>query len=53
MDSARGTTPPSGAHATSDGLSHAAIYDVESSDPRSTLIDRTGCLPKTCGRSRG
>ncbi|MFS0910159.1 MarR family winged helix-turn-helix transcriptional regulator [Microbacterium sp. 179-I 3D2 NHS] len=34
MDSESRTTP--------DGLSHAAIYDVEASDPRSTLIDRTG-----------
>ncbi|WP_447913276.1 MarR family winged helix-turn-helix transcriptional regulator [Microbacterium phyllosphaerae] len=25
-----------------DGLAHAAIYDVESSDPRSVLIDRSG-----------
>lgn len=46
MDSARGTTPATGAHATADGLSHAAIYDVESSDPRSTLIDRTGVPPE-------
>lgn len=29
-----------------DGLTHAAIYDVESSDPRSTLIDRTGVPPE-------
>lgn len=25
-----------------DGLAHSAIYDVDSSDPRSTLIDRSG-----------
>jgi DNA-binding MarR family transcriptional regulator len=25
-----------------DGLNHAAIYDVDASDPRSTLIDRSG-----------
>lgn len=29
-----------------DGLSHGAIYDVESADPRSTLIDRTGVPPE-------
>lgn len=29
-----------------DGLSHAAIYDVDASDPRSTLIDRTGVAPE-------
>lgn len=29
-----------------DGLSHSAIYDVESSDPRSTLIDRSGVAPE-------
>jgi DNA-binding MarR family transcriptional regulator len=40
MDTAPGTTPRTGAPA--DGLSHAAIYDVEASDPRSALIDRTG-----------
>lgn len=28
-----------------DELSHAAIYDVDASDPRSTLIDRTGVSP--------
>ena len=28
-----------------DELSHAAIYDVDASDPRSTLIDRTGVPP--------
>jgi DNA-binding MarR family transcriptional regulator len=60
MDTARGTTPLTGAHdsrpqqgsaedsekSTPDGLSHAAIYDVEASDPRSTLIDRTGVPPE-------
>jgi DNA-binding MarR family transcriptional regulator len=45
MDSARGTTPLPGVQA-SDGLSHAAIYDVEASDPRSTLVDRTGVPPE-------
>ncbi|AZH79406.1 MULTISPECIES: MarR family winged helix-turn-helix transcriptional regulator [Microbacterium] len=45
MDSARGTTPVPGAPAH-DGLSHAAIYDVEASDPRSTLVDRTGVPPE-------
>lgn len=29
-----------------DGLSQAAIYDVEASDPRSSLIDRTGIEPE-------
>ncbi|MBT2474159.1 MarR family transcriptional regulator [Microbacterium sp. ISL-103] len=29
-----------------DGLAHAAIYDVESADPRSTLIDRSGVDPE-------
>lgn len=29
-----------------DGLAHAAIYDVESSDPRGTLIDRSGVGPE-------
>jgi DNA-binding MarR family transcriptional regulator len=29
-----------------DGLAHAAIYDVESADPRSTLIDRSGVAPE-------
>lgn len=31
--------------ASPDGLAHAAIYDVDASDPRSTLIDRTGVSP--------
>lgn len=44
MDTEAGTSP--GASATPDGLSHAAIYDVEASDPRSTLIDRTGVPPE-------
>lgn len=30
-----------------DELSHAAIYDVDASDPRSTLIDRTGVSSDT------
>ncbi|MBO0980018.1 MarR family winged helix-turn-helix transcriptional regulator [Microbacterium sp. SD291] len=29
-----------------DGLTHAAIYDVDASDPRSTLIDRSGVPPE-------
>ncbi|WP_060926633.1 MarR family winged helix-turn-helix transcriptional regulator [Microbacterium hydrocarbonoxydans] len=29
-----------------DGLEHSAIYDVDSSDPRSTLIDRSGVAPE-------
>ena len=29
-----------------DGLTHAAIYDVDAADPRSTLIDRTGVEPE-------
>ncbi|WP_407357900.1 MarR family transcriptional regulator [Microbacterium sp. LTA6] len=31
---------------TVDGLSHSSIYDVDASDPRSTLIDRTGVSPE-------
>lgn len=53
MDTAPGTTPRSGSPvdvsgsgAEADGLSHAAIYDVEASDPRSTLVDRTGVAPE-------
>ncbi|MFS0854621.1 MarR family winged helix-turn-helix transcriptional regulator [Microbacterium sp. 179-I 3D4 NHS] len=47
MDARRGTSPDLGTGAAPatpgvDGLTHAAIYDVEASDPRSTLIDRTG-----------
>ncbi|WP_091226276.1 MarR family winged helix-turn-helix transcriptional regulator [Microbacterium sp. 3J1] len=29
-----------------DGLAHAAIYDVEATDPRSALIDRSGVDPE-------
>ncbi|MCT1479802.1 MarR family winged helix-turn-helix transcriptional regulator [Microbacterium sp. p3-SID336] len=29
-----------------DGLAHASIYDVDASDPRSTLIDRSGVPPE-------
>lgn len=29
-----------------DGLAHSAIYDVESSDPRGMLIDRSGVEPE-------
>ena len=39
MVSRRGTMSP-------DGLAHSAIYDVESSDPRSVLIDRSGVGPE-------
>lgn len=57
MDTEPGTTPrvaaasetPGGAEGTThtpDGLRHAAIYDVDASDPRSTLIDRTGVPPE-------
>ncbi|WP_223622018.1 MarR family winged helix-turn-helix transcriptional regulator [Microbacterium sp. EST19A] len=51
MDSEAGTTPRVGAQLANasgapDGLRHAAIYDVESSDPRSTLVDRTGVPPE-------
>lgn len=60
MDTARGTTPLPGAReprpqtesvegrpkGAPDGLSHGAIYDVEASDPRSTLIDRAGVPPE-------
>ncbi|WP_341954899.1 MarR family transcriptional regulator [Microbacterium sp. LWH13-1.2] len=33
--------PHRGSHSP-DGLAHSAIYDVESSDPRSLLVDRSG-----------
>lgn len=33
--------PNRGSHSP-DGLAHAAIYDVESSDPRGMLVDRSG-----------
>ncbi|MFK0240692.1 MarR family winged helix-turn-helix transcriptional regulator [Microbacterium sp. NPDC090281] len=60
MDTEPGTTPRAGAKESPpaveggssrtadapDGLIHAAIYDVEASDPRSTLIDRTGVPPE-------
>lgn len=53
MDTAPGTTPSTGSpvdgspsDAPADGLSHAAIYDVEASDPRSALIDRSGVAPE-------
>lgn len=49
MDSEAGTTPravAANSAGTPDGLSHAAIYDVEASDPRSSLIDRTGVPPE-------
>ncbi|MFF5623733.1 MarR family winged helix-turn-helix transcriptional regulator [Microbacterium sp. NPDC012755] len=43
-----GTTEhgPSAERTSPDGLTHAAIYDVEASDPRSALIDRTGVSPE-------
>lgn len=53
MDLTPDTTPKTGEvvgavspSAEVDGLSHAAIYDVEASDPRSTLIDREGVAPE-------
>lgn len=60
MDTEPGTTPRAGTQGpppdmeggssrpaeAPDGLIHAAIYDVEASDPRSTLIDRTGVPPE-------
>jgi DNA-binding MarR family transcriptional regulator len=60
MDTEAGTTPrgrtdvraaageavSSATTVAPDGLSHAAIYDVEASDPRSTLIDRSGVPPE-------
>lgn len=43
MHSEPRTTPVAEAPATAgpDDLTHGAIYDVEASDPRSTLIDRS------------
>lgn len=38
----RSQEPPS----SPDGLAHAAIYDIEASDPRSSLIDRSGVGPE-------
>nr|WP_157541313.1 MarR family transcriptional regulator [Microbacterium sp. XT11] len=35
-----------GERRSSDGLTHSAIYDVDASDPRSTLIDRSGVAPE-------
>lgn len=55
MDNEPGTTPTPGEPREStparnvpgpDGLSHSAIYDVEASDPRSSLIDRSGMSPE-------
>lgn len=60
MDAEPGTTPHAGAQdslpvagegsrssgVALDGLTHSAIYDVEASDPRSVLIDRTGVSPE-------
>ncbi|MBS0024452.1 MarR family winged helix-turn-helix transcriptional regulator [Microbacterium paraoxydans] len=58
MDTEPRTTPRSGApvaaepapegqvRQTPDGLSHASIYDVDASDPRSMLIDRSGVPPE-------
>lgn len=37
--------PPRGVMSP-DGLAHSAIYDVEASDPRSVLIDRSGVGPE-------
>ncbi|MFE7068230.1 MarR family winged helix-turn-helix transcriptional regulator [Microbacterium sp. NPDC057658] len=48
MHSEPRTTPVAEAPATAgpDDLTHGAIYDVEASDPRSTLIDRSGVAPE-------
>lgn len=60
MDTEPGTTPQesaeevlsngdpseSGHEKTPDGLTHSAIYDVDASDPRSTLVDRQGVPPE-------
>lgn len=35
-----------GAQVSPDGLARGAIYDVESSDPRSSLVDRSGVAPE-------
>lgn len=55
MRDASGSTPAPGALTSApaavtpdpaDGIDHAAIYDVEASDPRSSLVDRTGVPPE-------
>lgn len=50
MKSEPDATPSTGgrddARRSPDGLTHSAIYDVDASDPRSTLIDRTGVAPE-------
>ncbi len=55
MDHASGTTPTMGEPSRAstleggagvDGLHHGAIYDVEASDPRSSLVDRSGVAPE-------
>ncbi|MBO9625862.1 MAG: MarR family transcriptional regulator [Microbacterium sp.] len=50
MDTQADATPSTGesddVHRSPDGLTHAAIYDVDASDPRSTLIDRSGVSPE-------
>jgi DNA-binding MarR family transcriptional regulator len=54
MDNAPGTTPSTGplagdateASRVEEPMDHAAIYDVQASDPRSALIDRSGVAPE-------
>ena len=48
MHSEPRTTPVAEAPATagSDELSQGSIYDVDASDPRSTLVDRSGVAPE-------
>jgi DNA-binding MarR family transcriptional regulator len=57
MDSVPGATPvgdsarkdrtaPAPEHPLRDGVDSAEIYDVEASDPRSTLVDRSGVSPE-------
>ncbi|WP_217181920.1 MarR family winged helix-turn-helix transcriptional regulator [Streptomyces sp. AC495_CC817] len=45
-DATPSTGDGSAARTSPDGLTHSAIYDVEASDPRSALIDRTGVAPE-------
>ncbi|WP_083391724.1 MarR family winged helix-turn-helix transcriptional regulator [Microbacterium sp. LCT-H2] len=48
MPSEPRTTPVAEASATAgpDGLAQGSIYDVDASDPRSTLVDRSGVAPE-------
>ena len=45
-DATPSTGDPGDGRGALDTLTHAAIYDVDASDPRSTLIDRTGVEPE-------